>query len=242
MAQSMIFTRMNTKGALASIHPFVKLMALIITSILLSSGPALTVYVLFLAIILTAMIERIPLLRLMRDCIFILFLALFIMLSEYLETRDTASTILATIRFLSIFLSSILFTALTTPDETARALGSALSHIFGQFGWQVASAIELTLAMLPLIFNCAGTLFDARKSRGGRFLRHPIKTISEYTITLMLSLLKTADEYTEALAARFYDSSKARSPIPYHGKDLLFVASLITIIGGSVWISRRYGL
>ncbi len=227
---ALIFTLTDNDTFLRKTNAGLKLLTLLLLSILLTGSSYLTFSFILFLIVLIGCTHKLNLTKQLLKNKFLLFIALFIFISDYLNTKDYIISSFSCAKFLTLITLSIIFTSVTSPDETSRSLGNAISPILGRFGYHIASAIELTLALLPLIFSTSTELLDARKSRGESFFHHPIKAISSFSTALITSLLTKIEDYADALEARGYNLFIKRVSPPFNKRDLLlsFVILLTT--------------
>ena len=90
----------------------------------------------------------------------------------------------------------------------------------------VMVAVMLTLTMLAHIFTSSREMLDARRSRGGSFLRHPIANTREYTLSLLLRLFEDMGTMDLALRSRLYDENAARMALPFRKRDAIMTLCL----------------
>lgn len=228
---SLIFTLSDKDTFLRRSNAGIKLLALLCFSILLSTASLKMLILIASLLLLVVFTHHIQLLKQLLSNWFLLFLALFIFISDYFAYNDLLVSSISAFKFLALITLSIVFTSQTSPDETSRSLGSFLSKLIGKFGYKIASCVELTLALLPIIFNTATTLLEARRSRGENFLRHPIKAISSYSIALINTLLEKVSSYADALQARCYDPYTKRGHKKLCFNDFLLILVIIGVAG-----------
>ncbi len=228
---ALIFTLSNKDTFLRSCNAGLKLLLLLVLSILLSNATPLVFSFVFALVIITELSHHLGLIKQLLKNKFLIFVTFFIFLSDLINTKDISFSAFSATKFLTLLALSVIFTSVTSPDESSRSLGHALSPLFGKFGYLLASAVELTLALLPIIFSTSTELLDARKSRGGNFLKHPVKTISDYVIALISTLLTKIDQFADALNSRGYDLFIKRSSPPFNKKDIVLVLLLLFSIG-----------
>lgn len=237
MAGLLIFQTRKRDSFLCACHGGVKLLSLIVLSILLSSSSSYTFIFIATALIFFAVVvERTPIILWLRQGFFFLIIASFIFVSEYAEYKSLVLALAAFFKFVSLLSASLLLLDTTSPSDIARGTGWLLSFIAGPFAWRVASLIELTLSMLPTLSKVVSETLEAQRSRGARFLRHPIKTLSGYSISLISRLLNSTIELADALESRAYDNTKARYVAPPTRRDLILILILALLTGGRFWI------
>ncbi len=133
------------------------------------------------------------------------------------------SALTDTSRFLSAISVAALYIATTDLTELSAALGTALGKVIGKPAWRFASGVMLTIALFPLIFQAATEMLAARKARGGSFFSHPVRNLTDYTVSLMRLLFQKILIFQDAMYARAYSPEAERTAPLYHPLDLVFV-------------------
>ncbi len=228
MAEGLIFHYREQKAFLNRCNPLTKLLSILAILIPLAGASFAVTIAILAPLILLAITQRLPLRRYGKELRFFLIMTALIGITEYLATRLLLPSITACLRFLAIILSGMLLADSTAPDDLSRSLGSVLDKIPFVDGWAVASSIELTLSMIPLIFDVTDQVTTARKARMEKN-RHPIKSITSVTTSIFSLLLDRAEELTWALQARAFDPSRRRRTLPYTKSDL-YLALVVTLV------------
>ncbi len=234
MAVSTIFHTRSHDNALRKMNGGIKLIALLLLSVFLTTGNTAFVLLLSLLLLMTAVVIKLPLSSYFKDGFFFVIIALFIYISEYSATGTHIQATLAAIKFLSVLLASLLLMDTTTPDEIARGVGTMLHPILGKYAYHLASLVELTIAMIPRIFSVSSTIIEARKARGEHFLKHPFKSLIGISTSILSALLESISAYADALESRFYNSQQKRYTPPLNIYDLAMILFLVGITGGFI--------
>ena len=228
MAEALIFHYREQKTFLNRCNPLAKLLSILVLLIFLAKAPFAFTLALLTPLVLLAIAQSLPLHRYGKELRFFLVMTALIGITEYLATRLLLPSITACLRFLAIILSGMLLSDSTAPDDLARSLGSVLDKLPFVDGWAIASSIELTLSMIPLIFDVTEQVTTARKARREKN-RHPIRNITATAASIFSLLLDRAEELTWALEARAFNPSRKRRTLPYT-KDDLYLA-IVVILG-----------
>ena len=236
MAMMLFSERTEKDTILTRLNPLTKLLGLLVISILITSdNPILMAFsMLFVAIL--AIYVKLPVINYLRGTPALIILIAFIFISDLLIQRSLEIAITEASSFFFLIMLSSLFMDSTSPDDTANSLGKLLSPIFGKGAWSFASAIMLTLTMLSHIFTASREMLDARRSRGGSFLKHPIGNLYEYVYSLFIHLFDDMKEMDLALRSRLYDEKAERIALPYRSIDALICIILTAIYIGYVII------
>ena len=223
MAQVMIFHYRVSDNLLTRLNPNTKLVALLSYSIVISSSGPLETILLSLFPICIALGIKLPLREYLKESIFFIFLSVLMAITSFLSQRDALYAFSYAMSFLSMVLSSMLLTDTTMPDELARSMGASLSKVIGRYAYIFSTLVEITLCLIPIIIDSTVGLFDARRSRAASFFSHPLKTVSELSVSILSSLLDKAEIYIDALYSRGYDASKVRDRAEYRAADFLII-------------------
>ena len=223
MAQAMIFHYRQADNLLTRLNPNTKLVCLLSYSIVISSSGPLETILLSLFPICISLGIKLPLREYLKESIFFIFLSVLMAITSFLSQRDALYAFSYAMSFLSMVLSSMLLTDTTMPDELARSMGASLSKVIGRYAYIFSTLVEITLCLIPIIIDSTVGLFDARRSRAASFFSHPLKTVSELSVSILSSLLDKAEIYIDALYSRGYDASKVRDRAEYRAADFLII-------------------
>ena len=239
MAEALIFHYREQKAFLNRCNPLTKLISILVLLIPLAKASLMVTLTLLIPLILLAITQRLPLTRYGKELRFFFVMTLLIGITEYFATRMLVPSLTACLRFITIILSGMLLSDSTPPDDLARSIGSVLDKLPGIDGWAVASSIELTLSMIPLIFDVTEEVTTARKARMEKN-RHPIKNITSIVASIFSLLLDRAEELTWALEARAFDPSRKRKTLPYTKADLYLIVVVILGVFSLVFVFPLY--
>lgn len=224
MAQVMIFHYRVSDNLLTRLNPNTKLVALLSYSIVISSCGLLETILLSLVPISIALGIRLPFREYIKESLFFILLSVLMAITSFLSQGDILHALSYALSFLSMVLSSMLLTDTTMPDDLARSIGGALSKVIGRYAYIFSTLVEITLSMIPIIIDSTAGIFDARRARGASFFSHPLKTVSELSISILSSLLDKAEIYIDALYSRGYDASQIRDRAGYRAVDFIIMA------------------
>lgn len=224
MAQVMIFHYRVSDNLLTRLNPNTKLVALLSYSIVISSCGPLETILLSLVPISIALGIRLPFREYIKESLFFILLSVLMTITSFLSQGDILHAFSYALSFLSMVLSSMLLTDTTMSDDLARSIGGALSKLIGRYAYIFSTLVEITLSMIPIIIDSTAGIFDARRARGASFFSHPLKTVSELSISILSSLLDKAEIYIDALYSRGYDASQIRDRAGYRAVDFIIMA------------------
>jgi biotin transport system permease protein len=231
MAEALIFHYRDQDRFLNHVHPLIKFIATISICIALFLVSSLGIVVVTAALVVVSIVHRLPLLAYRRELRFFAVMIILIAITEYFASSEWVAAAVASLRFLSIILCGLLLTDTTAADDLARALGSLLNRIPRINGWRVAAAVELTLSLLPMIFDASVEVTTARKARMERF-GNPLRVLYGVASSILSLLLDKIQDFSWALDARGYQPDQVRQRLSYSCRDplvLLFLAVLLTV-------------
>jgi biotin transport system permease protein len=235
MAQTLIFHYRESNNFLAKAHPMVKLLGLLALCIPLVSASFYGIILILFSVVVTSIIIKMPLYHYLKELTFLIIIASVIAISTYISSKNMMTSVSSTLKFSTAVYASLVLADTTDPSDLARALGSFLNHIPFVNGWVVASQIELTISILPLIFDTSASISEARLSRGENALYHPIKAMIGLVYNIMDLLLENVDEMAYALDSRGFDPYLEQASIKYKPHDVVLLLVIVMIsFGGYV--------
>lgn len=234
MEDVMIFTARIRDSLFTRINPLTKLLFLIVLSVLISIASTEGVFLITLFVILISIFDQLPITKLYKECIFFFILAIFIFFTDI--SNGYLYALSSSLKFLTIVLASLIFTDSTSPNETARSISSFLYPVLKERANSFAFLIELTLSMIPKILDTANKILDARKARGESFIKHPIKVLTGFSVTLFTHLFSQISAYADGLESRLYNTKARRKAPSYSYRDVITLLILLIVIGCVLWI------
>ncbi len=95
---------------------------------------------------------------------------------------------------------------------------------------KVATIVNLTFVMLPVIFDSYTEMMDAQKSRGIECQKNPIKRVKYLVLPLLGKTLRRADEIVYAMESRCYSQTRTKAQFHTGKADwLLFIACALAL-------------
>lgn len=229
MAETLIFHYRKQDTLLGKTHPLVKAGATLALCISVFSLSLPGILVILSAFVLLAVSIRLPIGSFRREIVYFSILLAMILLTEYLVAFVFLDALAAGLRFVCVILLGLLIADTTAPDELARTLGSFLDRIPFINGWAVASSVELTLCLLPMIFDAAQQASEARKARLQGW-KHPLRAIVSLSGSILSLLLDKAEDFANALEARHFDYAKSRPSMRLNQRDLWFSLGVLVLL------------
>ena len=206
-------------------HPILNLISLLLFSLSATSGKEHALLVSSLLLVILFLVARRKTPRKSSISRGLIYLLLFILISNLIISKDAYYSLHQALEFATLVIASLMFSILTYPDELSSSLGNFLHPFLGKRGYSIASSAMLSLYMIPRIMQKGQIMLDARKARNMSFMRHPVKTIGEYSESLITSLIDECKVMEEALSSRAF-----RPDVKRYGKKIRFLDTLPLIL------------
>jgi len=174
---------------------------------------------------------------------FILFLFMIILVRGLAEPGPKLFTLIAypvsisgltqgslvAIRFFTVMVLGLVFSATTRPSELKAAVQWFLKPIPFIPEQRAGVIISLALRFLPMILSQAKESGQAIDARCGNLLKNPIKRMSTLILALLGKTFKSADQLAIAMEARCYTETRTDPGFRPSGKEPLALAVGISI-------------
>ena len=166
-----------------------------------------------LFVIVTVILSRVPVLKVLKGLKFILILVLF-----------------TTVRLILLVLMPTVLTLTSTPTELCDGLESLLSPLkLVRFPvHELALIMSIALRLIPTLIEETDKITNAQKARGAAFdSKNPFKKIKAMLpvlIPLFVSSFRRADELADAMDSRCYRGAKGRTrmkKLTVHASDII---------------------
>lgn len=157
----------------------------------------------------------------------------------YIYKEAVLQTIYVFLRIVMILMVSTLLTSSTTPSELTYALEFYLTplKIFHINVYEIAIMVSIALRFIPTLLDEMNRIKKAQTSRGIDFeygsYKEKLKGLTSLIIPLFISCFDKADELTNAMIARGYDSGSSRSKYKHlktSKLDLAAISGLLVLL------------
>ena len=221
---------------MAGINPFSTMVALILSSVASSLLNEYEALALLILVTIIPFFFKVNIFKILWSMKVMLITALLIFLFSYFGKGTLLSSLSDTSKFLSVVALSALYIKKSDLIDLSTTMGSILSPIFGKRGRKASSAVMMTLVLFPIIFSTATEMMNARRSRGGSFFRHPISSITDYTLSMMRLLFQKVLIFQDALYSRSWSTGGERTKVVLGKKDwLVIILSAMLFTGLFIW-------
>ena len=221
---------------MAGINPFSTMVALILSSVASSLLNEYEALALLILVTIIPLFFKVNIFKILWSMKVMLITALLIFLFSYFGKGTLLSSLSDTSKFLSVVALSALYIKKSDLIDLSTTMGTILSPIVGKRGRKASSAVMMTLALFPIIFSTATEMMNARRSRGGSFFRHPISSITDYTLSMMRLLFQKILIFQDALYSRSWSTGGERTKVVLGKKDwLVIILSAMLFTGLFIW-------
>ena len=218
------------------LNPLILLIGVLLYSIASSFLCGIETVVLLALTLLVPFFFRTNTLHLLWRMKVMLFTALLILAFGIIEKREALSVTEDVCRFLSLITVASLFVLKADLLMLSSTLGSILSKVFGKGGWKASSYLSLTLSVFPLVFESGSEMLTARRARGGSFFTHPVRNLTEYTVSLMTVLFEKVLVFQDALYSRSFTTAGEKTVYLLTRRDItLLMFFVLMFTGVIVW-------
>lgn len=170
----------------------------------------------------------------------ILLTAALILIFGFIGEKETITAIAECSRFLSLVIISLLFVEKADLISLSTTLGRILSFLPGGIGWRISSALMMSLASFPFVFECGEEMLLSRKSRSFSFMHNPVKSLTEYTVSLMRLLFEKMIVFQDALYSRSFSVKEERTSYPIEKRDVFLLVFFIIIFSGVMLWKKKF--
>lgn len=221
MAELNIFHYRPGIGPVHRLDGRVKLLLLVLTVIsVLSTG---TIGLAAVSIAAAAAAAAVPLnpVRFRREIIVFAILAAIIWISR----PGFEAGAVAAWRFILIVAAGMIFTAVTAPEEIHGVLFTLLAPIPRVPQGLIAEHVSLTILFIPLLFDTAKEIGEARKARLIGENRNLVRRLSSFASPLLEALFARIEEVAFSLEARCFDQDAVRCELQLRRADIVTAAA-----------------
>lgn len=224
MAELQLFHFQPVAGPVHRIDGRSKL--LLVISIVVSIFSCGTAGLTFVTLVLLTAARLIPLhpRHFLREFAFFAVLALIIFFTHPEKTEGAV----AAWRFLLVVLTGMELTSSTSPEEIHAVVFTLLAPLPLVPHGRIAEHVSLTFLFIPLLFDSAKEIVEARKSRLVNRSGNPIRRLSSLAAPLLEILLVKIEETSLALESRGYNEEAVRHRLNGRPADILIALAGMT--------------
>ena len=223
-----------------------KVACLLLLSLSASFASELYHYVVPLLILISALIiAKLPLTALLKDMKFFGIIIFFVFVVNAFNTPGdpipnfpiasmSIQGVLTGLRFAGRLMIIILVSAVITGSTSLMTFRNVIEWYLRPIPFvpaaRIATMVNLTLVLIPVIFDNFSEMMSAQKSRCIELRKNPIKRISFIVFPLLSQMLRKADEIAYAMESRCYSEVRTRAIFQYNNIDWLILAICISVL------------
>jgi energy-coupling factor transport system permease protein len=230
MAEGIIFHYQYRGTLLHRLDPRTKMAAIFILSYTIFTCPSAGLSVLLLLFLALSISTAFSFGSYVRELTLFFFLGAAVFLGRWLSGGQIIAALTASARFFLAVWGGLLFMDSTSPEQSAQAIYALLKPVRNQKRGKTAAQILLSISFIPLIFDSAGEIREARRSRGEHPMKHPFRYTASFTVQLFDMLLLKAEEYSLALMSRGFDGTMHPEPLSFGRRDAAAAAVFLLIV------------
>ncbi len=246
MAHLTVFNYLHRNSVLHEMDVRIKLICMVLFSITIGFAVSAVQFGILLAIISLAMIlSKLPLIRLLSELRLFAFLIFAVMavhsvsipgigleIFPWITKEGILSGFIFAGRLLLIIFLCVILTGTTSLGSLRNGVEWFLRPIPFIPETRVATMMNLTFSLIPLIFEQASEMLDAQKARCIDSGKNPVRRVRYLVLPLLLQTFDRADELIMAMESRCYSESRTQGVFCAQALDwsiLLF--SLLVSLG-----------
>ena len=215
MAELKVFHYRPEAGPVHRLDGRVKLLLLVATIVTIFSTGIPGLCCLSALLIAAAALVPLRIGGFLRELLVFGILAAVILISRPTWTEGAV----AAWRFLLVVSGGMIFTATTGPEELHAVVFTLLSPIPRIPHGRIAEHVSLTILFIPLLFDTAKEIGEARKARMIHASRNPLRRLTSLAVPLMEAMFMRIEEVALALESRGYDEDVLRFSLRWSRRD-----------------------
>ena len=246
MAQVTFFHYIHKNTVLHRMDGRLKLLGMVLLSLSVSLASELHHYLLLSGIVIAALIiSRLPVLALMKDMRFFAWIIFIVLVADAfnipgdpipgcpiagVSIQGAVEGLRFAARLILILLVCMIMTGTTSLLTFRNVIEWYLRPIPLIPAARVATMINLTFVLIPLIFDSYTEMTHAQKSRCVQLRKNQIKRIGFIVFPLLSRTLQRTDEMVFAMEARCYAEVRTRPVFQTAPADWLMGAICLTVL------------
>lgn len=223
-----------------------KLLGMVLLSLSVSFASELRHYLLLTGVIVVALaISKLPISALLKDMRLFVWIILIVLIADAfnipgdpipgcpivgISIQGVVEGLRFGARLILILLVCTIMTGTTSLLTFRNVIEWYLRPIPLVPAARVATMINLTFVLMPLIFDSYSEMMHAQNSRCVQLRRNPIKRIGFIVFPLLSRTLQRADEMVFAMEARCYAEERTRPVFTASRADWLICAICLTVL------------
>jgi len=246
MAEIAVFHYIHKNSLLHRMDGRIKLLCMLLFSISATLASGVHDFVVLTVVLLTAIVAaKLPVIALLKGLKFFAFLIIFVIVVDSFSipgnpipnfplpgvTGEGVTTgLIFAWRLILIIMICTIITGTTSLSTFRNAIEWYLRPVPFIPETRVATMINLTFALIPVIFEQVSEMLNAQKARCIEGRRNPIKRIAFTVFPLLSRTFRRADEIIFAMEARCYSEDRTRAVFVTNTKDWFVLAFSLLVL------------
>lgn len=247
MAELTVFHYMYKNSILHNMDGRVKLACMVLFSVAASLASSLFDFVLLSCILLGALAAaRLPVLTLLKELkYFSILISLVVVVHAFsipgnpipdfplpgVTVEGLTSGLVFAWRLILIIIICVILTGTTSLSLLQKVIEWFLRPVPFVPAAKVATMINLTFVLIPLIFDQASEMLNAQKARCIEGRKNPVKRIIFTAFPLLVQTFRRADEMVLAMEARCYSEDRTRPVFKTTASDWFMLVFSLLVFG-----------
>jgi len=182
---------------------------------------------LMIVIVSSLVISKLPVITILKEMkFFAILLMIILLMSGWLLAG----------RLILMLMIGIVMTGTTSLSTLKNAIEWYLRPIPFVPEVQIATMINLTFVLIPLIFDHYVEMMNAQKSRGIELSKNPIRRVKFTALPLLERTLRRADEMVYAMESRSYTHIRTKPTFKTSLLDWLILTICTIVSVAVVWL------
>ena len=240
------FHYMHKNTVLHRMDGRLKLLGMLLLSLSASLASEWRHYLVPLALVIAALIiARLPITALLKEMKFFAAIILIVLVTNaftiagdpipYFPIQSVSiQGVMAGLRFAGRLILVIMVCTIVTGTTSLLTFKNVIEWYLRPIPFipevQVATMINLTFVLLPVIFDSYTEMMNAQKSRCVELRRNPIKRVNFIVFPLLSRTLRRADEIVYAMESRCYSEVRTRAMFKTNKADWFILTTCAAVL------------
>lgn len=245
MAQITFFHYVHKETIIHRMDGRLKLLCMLLLSISASLASEWQHYLLALVVaLLGLLLAKLPIIALLRDMKYFAIIIIVVFVSNAVNISGdpipgiplnsvSIQGVEAGLRFAGRLILIIMVCIVLTGTTTLWSFRNIVEWYLRPLPFvpeaRVATMINLTFVLIPVIFDNFAEMMDAQKSRGIELRKIPIRRIKYLAFPLLSRTLRRADEIVWAMESRCYSETRTKAAFTVNKADVLILAVCLAV-------------
>jgi energy-coupling factor transport system permease protein len=234
MAERLIFHYHHRDTFLNRVDPRIKLFTLLVLTIIIFQAAFIMTIPVILLLAAAAIAGRMPINRYKREMIFFFFFSSVIFLTRWWADGDIFSAAAAAVKFLTVVAGGLILTDSTSPEQISLAIFWLVAPLGRRRAHEFAAKFSLTISFIPMLFDAASDISEARRARQDHRLKRPLRRMISMGSQMMDHILERAEDISYALESRCFTPYVLHDELSWRLSDTVILLLTVIYLSGSI--------